>query len=162
MRYLKQKYESIYLEFTTESTWMKRKLIIFSINRLQSILCNETLNRHKKKLDTLIVNKGISNVNTPATRYVLGYYTLYRLLTFRSKLNINLIFCFDKNIIYYNTLKMKKELCVSVLLSFFITSIYLGAQIGGAQTQYTVVNFGLNQPLAKYFNFVFFNYFFSF
>ena len=25
LRYLKQKYESIYLEFTTESTWMKRK-----------------------------------------------------------------------------------------------------------------------------------------
>ena len=30
------------------------------------------------------------NVNMPASRYILGYYTLYRLLTFRSKLDINL------------------------------------------------------------------------
>ena len=37
---------------------------------------------------------GISNVNMSTTRYVLGYYT-YRLLTFRSKLNINLLFCFQ-------------------------------------------------------------------
>ena len=33
---------------------------------------------------------GIGNVNTPATGYVLGYYTFYRLLALRSKLNINL------------------------------------------------------------------------
>ena len=32
----------------------------------------------------------IGNVNTPATRYVLGYYALYRLLALRSRLNINL------------------------------------------------------------------------
>ena len=37
---------------------------------------------------------GASNVNMSTTRYVLGYYTLYRLLTFRSKLGINLLFCF--------------------------------------------------------------------
>ena len=37
---------------------------------------------------------GVSNVNMSTTRYVLGYYTLHRLLTFRSKLNINLPFCF--------------------------------------------------------------------
>ena len=37
---------------------------------------------------------------------------------------------------------MKNEIFVFVLLSFFITLINLGAQ-----TQYTVVNFGLNQPL---------------
>ena len=36
----------------------------------------------------------ISNVNMSTTRYVLGYYTLYRLLTFRSKLDITLLFCF--------------------------------------------------------------------
>ena len=41
---------------------------------------------------------------------------------------------------------MKKELFVFVLISFFITLSNLAAQIGGAQTQYTVVNFGLNQP----------------
>ena len=42
---------------------------------------------------------------------------------------------------------MKKELFVFVLISFFITLISLGAQIRGAQTRYTVVNFGLYQPL---------------
>ena len=42
---------------------------------------------------------------------------------------------------------MKKELFVFVLISFFITLISLDAQIRGAQTRYTVVNFGLNQPL---------------
>ena len=39
-------------------------------------------------------NLGVSNVNMPATRCILGHYTLYKLLTFRSKLNINLLFCF--------------------------------------------------------------------
>ena len=39
-------------------------------------------------------NLGISNVNTTAILYVLGYYTLYRLFTFRSKLDISLLFCF--------------------------------------------------------------------
>ena len=39
-------------------------------------------------------NLSVGNVNTPATRFVLGYYILYRLLTFRSKLGINLLFCF--------------------------------------------------------------------
>ena len=39
-------------------------------------------------------NLGIGNVNTLTTRYVLGYNTLYRLLTFMSKLNINLLFLF--------------------------------------------------------------------
>ena len=43
---------------------------------------------------------------------------------------------------------MKKELFGFVLQSFFITLIDLGAQIRGAQTWYTIVNFGLNQPLA--------------
>ena len=42
---------------------------------------------------------------------------------------------------------MEKELFVFVLLSFFINLINLGAQIRGAQTRYTVVNFGLNQSL---------------
>ena len=41
-------------------------------------------------------------------------------------------FVFDYNISYYNTLKMKKELFVFVLLSFFITLINLGVQIRGA------------------------------
>ena len=70
-------------------------------------------------------NLGIGNVNTLTTRYVLGYNTLYRLLTFMSKLNINLLFfVFDYNISYYNTLKIElltlKELFVFALLSFFI------------------------------------------
>ena len=60
---------------------------------------------------------------------------------------LSCFFVFDYNVSYYNTLKMGlltlKELFVFVLLSFFITLINLGAQ-----TLYTVVNFGLNQPLA--------------
>ena len=40
---------------------------------------------------------------------------------------------------------MKKELFLFVFLSVFITLIDLGAQ-----TRYTVVNFGLNQPVSLY------------
>ena len=60
-------------------------------------------------------------------RYVSGNYTLCRLLTFRSKLDIDLLFVFDYNINHYNTLKMKKELFLFVFLSVFL--IDLGAQI---------------------------------
>ena len=42
---------------------------------------------------------------------------------------------------------MKKELPLFVFLSVFITLIDLGTQIRGTQTRYTVVSFGLNQPL---------------
>ena len=45
---------------------------------------------------------------------------------------------------------MKKELFLFVFLSVFITLIDLGAQIRAAQTRYTVVNFGLNQPLTGF------------
>ena len=46
---------------------------------------------------------------------------------------------------------MKKELFSFAFLSVFITLIDLGAQIPGAQTRYTVVNFGLDQPLSTVF-----------
>ena len=62
--------------------------------------------------------------------------------------------CYTKNhgflvhITYHcNTLKMKRELFLFVFLSVFVTLNNLGAQIRGAQKRYTVVNFGLNQPL---------------
>ena len=42
---------------------------------------------------------------------------------------------------------MENELFLFVFLYVFITLIDLGAQIRGAQTRYTVVNFGLNQRL---------------
>ena len=45
---------------------------------------------------------------------------------------------------------MKKELFEGTFWSVFITLIDLGAQIRGAQTRYTVVNFGLNQPLKTF------------
>ena len=38
-------------------------------------------------------NLGVGDVNMPTMRYVLRYYTLYRLLTFTSKLVIDLLFC---------------------------------------------------------------------
>ena len=44
-------------------------------------------------------------------------------------------------------LKMKKEL-FAVWRSFLLL-INLGAQIQDTQTRYTIVNFGLNQPLSK-------------
>ena len=43
---------------------------------------------------------------------------------------------------------MKKELCLFVLRSFFITLICLDAQIRAVQTWYTVVSFGFN-PFLK-------------
>ena len=51
---------------------------------------------------------------------------------------------------------MKKELFLFVFLSVFITLIDLGAQIRVAQTRYTIVNFGLNQPLHMKMNFDYF------
>ena len=45
---------------------------------------------------------------------------------------------------------MKKELFLFVFLSVFITLIDLDTQIPGVQTQSTIVNFGLNQPLQLY------------
>ena len=71
-------------------------------------------------------NLGIGNVNMLTTRYVLGYNMLYRLLTFMSKLNINLLFFLFLITILVITIKLKiepltlKELFVFVLLSFSI------------------------------------------
>ena len=42
---------------------------------------------------------------------------------------------------------MEKELFLFVFLSIFITLIDMGAQIQNAQTRYTVVNFGFNEPM---------------
>ena len=95
-------------------------------------------------------NLGIGNVNMHATRYVLGYYKLYKLFTFRVNLILTCIFVFDYNISYYNSFKMKKELFAFVLLSLFIPLINLGTQIWDTQTRYTIVNFGLNQPMSSY------------
>ena len=59
---------------------------------------------------------------------------------------MNLLFCWvDYNISYYNALKMKQELFVFILRSFFITLINLGCPIRGAQTRYTIARFGFNQ-----------------
>ena len=44
-------------------------------------------------------NLGV-NSNMPAMKYILGYYTLYRLLTFKSKL-LTCFTVFDYNISYY-------------------------------------------------------------
>ncbi|MEO0683799.1 MAG: hypothetical protein AAFY76_01795 [Cyanobacteria bacterium J06649_11] len=46
-------------QLITSTTWMKRNLILFSINRLQNNISAETSQRHQNKLDTLIVNKHI-------------------------------------------------------------------------------------------------------
>ena len=85
---------------------------------------------------------GISNVTMSDMRYILGCID-YLHLGINSILTC--FFVFDYNISHYNVLKMKKELFVFVLISFFITLSNLVTQIRGAQTRYTVVNFGLNQ-----------------
>ena len=89
----------------------------------------------------------VGNVNMSTARYILGYYTLYRLLTLGVNSILIYFFVYDYNINHYNTLKTKKKLFLFVFLSVFVTLIDLGAQIRGAQTWCTVVNFGLNQPL---------------
>ena len=66
---------SLYTSNLQQSTWMKRKLVIFSINRLQSILCKETLNRHEKKLDTLIVNKCVTEWIKPNPNKIITNLT---------------------------------------------------------------------------------------
>ena len=99
-------------------------------------------------------NLGIGNVNTLTTRYVLGYNMLYRLLTFMSKLNINLLFfVFDYNISYYNkikdwTINIKGTICVCFTIFFYFFN--LGAQIRGTQTWYTVVNLASINPWHYY------------
>ena len=72
---------------------------------------------------------------------------MYRLLTFRSKLDINMLFCF---LLQY--IKPEERTISVCLLLFFITLINLGTQIRGAQTRYTIVSFGLNQPLIIFHN----------
>ena len=94
-------------------------------------------------------NLGVGNVNTPATRYVLGYYNCTDYLNSGVNSIFTNGFLSDYNISYYNTLKMKKKLFVFILLSFFISLINLGAPIRGAQIRYAVFNFGLNQPLGR-------------
>ena len=81
-------------------------------------------------------NLGVGNVTMPTK---IRFRLLNSILT--------CYFVFGYNISYYNTLKLKRELFVFVLLSFFITLMNLGARIRGAQTRYTVVSFGLDQPL---------------
>ena len=62
---------------------------------------------------------GDGNVNTPTTIYILGYYTLYRLCTFRRVNSIlTSYFVFGYNISYYSTLKLKKELLLFVFYLF--------------------------------------------
>ena len=79
------------------------------------------------------------------------YATIHCIDFLHSGVNSILIcfFVFDYNINHYNTLKMKRELFLFVFLSVFITLIDLGTQVWGTQTRYTVVNFGLKQPLCS-------------
>ena len=62
---------------------------------------------------------GIGNVNTPATRYILGYYTLYRLLTFRSKLDIKLPLGFWLQYLLLQYIKDEEETIYVCFTNFF-------------------------------------------
>ena len=73
----------------------KCQFIQESVTFLGHILSGEGIKPEFGKQGLIEKNSlGVGNVNMSTTKYVLGYYTLYRLLTFRSKLDINLRFCF--------------------------------------------------------------------
>ena len=61
------------------TTWMKGKLIIFSINRLQNSICSQTKERHQKKLDVLVVNKRIMDGVKPNPNSVITNLTDFEL-----------------------------------------------------------------------------------
>ena len=49
------------LKTLKESTsWMKGKLVIYSIKRQQDDLCGKTKLKHQEKLDSLLINKRIN------------------------------------------------------------------------------------------------------
>ena len=59
LKSLRKEHESLKENLLKSTTWMKCKLILFSIDRLQSNTCIKTKERHEKKLDALMVNKRI-------------------------------------------------------------------------------------------------------
>ena len=61
------------------TTWMKGKLILFSVNRLQQKISNETKSRHNKKLDALVINKRIFDGIKPNPNNVITNLTDFEL-----------------------------------------------------------------------------------
>ena len=65
-------------------------------------------------------NLGVGNINTSTTRYVLGCNALYRPLTFRSKVDINLIFLLLITILVIKYIKDEKgTICVCFTIFFY-------------------------------------------
>ncbi|XP_066913068.1 uncharacterized protein [Clytia hemisphaerica] len=63
----------------SKTTWMKYKLILFSINRLQDNICKKTKSRHQKKLDALIINKRVLDGIAPNPNSIITNLTDFEL-----------------------------------------------------------------------------------
>ena len=101
-----ENYSTFWQDKVQSAQWHKNQIIVFTAAVWESVGCilAVVLSEDCSYLrDCVIVflqglieknSLGVGNVNMSTTRYVLGYYTFYRLLTFRSKLDIDLLFCF--------------------------------------------------------------------
>ncbi|XP_066924963.1 uncharacterized protein [Clytia hemisphaerica] len=63
----------------SKTTWMKYKLILFSVNRLQDNICKTTKTRHEKKLDALIINKRVFDGIAPNPNSLITNLTDFEL-----------------------------------------------------------------------------------
>ena len=59
LKTLRTKHDEIKTTLLKKATFIKGKLIVYSIGPLQSNVCKRTMQRHEKKLDGLIINKHI-------------------------------------------------------------------------------------------------------
>ena len=59
LKTLRTKHDEIKTTLLNKATFIKGKLIVYSVDRFQSNVCKRTTQRHEKKLDALIVNKHI-------------------------------------------------------------------------------------------------------
>ena len=101
-----ENYSTFWQDKVQSAQWHKNQIIVFTAAVWESVGCilAVVVSEDRSYLrDCVIVflqglieknSLGVGNVNMSTTRYVLGYYTFYRLLTFRSKLDIDLLFCF--------------------------------------------------------------------
>ena len=65
LKTLRTKHDEIKTTLLNKATFIKGKLIVYSIGRLQSNVCKRTTQRHEKKLDALTVNKHIMDGMKP-------------------------------------------------------------------------------------------------
>ncbi|XP_066930298.1 uncharacterized protein [Clytia hemisphaerica] len=79
LKILRTKYKNCKTDLMNKTTWMKYKLILFSINRLQDNICKKTKSRHQKKLDALIINKRVLDGIAPNPNNIITNLTNFEL-----------------------------------------------------------------------------------